>query len=121
MGSRAAVPRCAKGLSPATRSRRRKRRSAKPPPSLPNGKRLAVSDGRRGPSMGRRRVWLAKGGSKLFNRQRAINWGKGYGRLAPEVLADYRAQFPVRIAAWEVIGLNVKIVNTATGAAGEYL
>ncbi len=62
-----------------------------------------------------------QGNAKLFTRQAAINRGRGYDSLTADASADYAARFGKRMDKMQVIGINAKIINTATGAASEYL
>lgn len=62
-----------------------------------------------------------QGDTKLFSSVAALNRGRGYGTLAVDVLGDYRARFGDAIGEWEIVGLKVKVINTATGVSGEYL
>ncbi len=41
--------------------------------------------------------------------------------LVPDVLAEYVARYGNRMNARYVIGVNAKIINTATGAASQNL
>jgi hypothetical protein len=62
-----------------------------------------------------------QGEGRLFNSQKAINRDKGYGTLSPDVRADYVARYWSWMDARYVIGVNAKIINTATGLASQNL